>query len=173
MDRGPKSKDRGPNVQSQTIVHVYTAARLVRSGMGAYAGAARRRVHFATVLLQTPSGHRPGRHQARHALGSISKTTGWTVFSFRTVLQMSHIQGYQTRDVTGSGISHGLGWARSVLFILNKTGRPFGRFGNRSQTSELNARFRIDYVRHERPYAKPRSPCVGGFFLPSAILLAR
>ena len=39
----------------------------VRSGMGAYAGAARRRVHLAPVLLRPPSGHRPGRRQARHA----------------------------------------------------------------------------------------------------------
>ena len=39
----------------------------VRSGMGAYAGAARRRVHFATVLPRPPSGHRPGRRQARIA----------------------------------------------------------------------------------------------------------
>ena len=39
----------------------------VRSGVGAYAGAARRRVHLATVLLRPPSGHRPGRRQARHA----------------------------------------------------------------------------------------------------------
>ena len=39
----------------------------VRPGMGAYAGAARRRVHLATVLLRPPSGHRPGRRQARHA----------------------------------------------------------------------------------------------------------
>ena len=39
----------------------------VRSGMGAYAGAARRRVHLAAVLLRPPSGHRPGRRQARHA----------------------------------------------------------------------------------------------------------
>ena len=37
------------------------------SGMGAYAGAARRRVHFATVLLRHPSDHRPDRRQARHA----------------------------------------------------------------------------------------------------------
>ena len=36
------------------------------SGMGAYAGAARRRVHLVTVLLRPPSGHRPGRRQARH-----------------------------------------------------------------------------------------------------------
>ena len=33
----------------------------VRSGMGAYAGAVRRRVHLATVLLRPPSVHRPGR----------------------------------------------------------------------------------------------------------------
>ena len=38
----------------------------IRSGVGAYAGAARRRV-LATVLLRPPSGHRPGRRQARHA----------------------------------------------------------------------------------------------------------
>ena len=35
--------------------------------MGTYTGAARRRVHLVTVLLQPPSGHRPGRRQARHA----------------------------------------------------------------------------------------------------------
>ena len=46
---------------------VYQSLRIVRSGMGAYAGAARRRVHLATVLLGPPSGHRPGRSQARHA----------------------------------------------------------------------------------------------------------
>ena len=34
--------------------------------MGAYVGAARRRVHLVTVLLRPPSGHRPGRRQARH-----------------------------------------------------------------------------------------------------------
>ena len=38
----------------------------VRSGMRAYAGAARRRVHLVMVL-HPPSGHRPGRHEARHA----------------------------------------------------------------------------------------------------------
>ena len=40
---------------------------MVRSGVGTYAGAARRRVHIATVLVRPPSGHRPGRRQARHA----------------------------------------------------------------------------------------------------------
>ena len=35
--------------------------------MGAYAGAARRCVHPATVLLRPPSDHRPRRRQARHA----------------------------------------------------------------------------------------------------------
>ena len=35
----------------------------IRSGMGAYAGAARRRVQLATVLLRPLSGHRPGRRQ--------------------------------------------------------------------------------------------------------------
>ena len=39
----------------------------VRSGMGAYAGAVRRRVHLATVLLRSPSGRRPGKRQDRHA----------------------------------------------------------------------------------------------------------
>ena len=39
----------------------------VRSGVGAYAGAARRRIHLATVFLRPPFGHRPGRRQARHA----------------------------------------------------------------------------------------------------------
>ena len=39
----------------------------VRSGMGAYAGAGRRRVHLAAVLLRPPSGHRPSRRQAHHA----------------------------------------------------------------------------------------------------------
>ena len=34
------------------------------SGMRTYAGAARRRVHFTTVILRLPSGHRPGRHHA-------------------------------------------------------------------------------------------------------------
>ena len=35
------------------------------AGMGVYAGAALRRVHLTTVL-RPPSGHRPGRRQARH-----------------------------------------------------------------------------------------------------------
>ena len=39
----------------------------VRSGMRVYAGGARRRDDHATVLLRPPSGHRPGRRQARHA----------------------------------------------------------------------------------------------------------
>ena len=39
----------------------------IRSVIGAYAGAARRRVHLAAVLLLPPSGHRPGRRQVRHA----------------------------------------------------------------------------------------------------------
>ena len=39
----------------------------VRSDMGAYAGAARRRVHLATplVLPRPPSGHHPGRRQTQ------------------------------------------------------------------------------------------------------------
>ena len=45
--------------------HLITRFILVaRSGMRAYAGAARRRVHLATVLPRPPSGHRPGRRQA-------------------------------------------------------------------------------------------------------------
>ena len=39
----------------------------VRSGMGACAGTARRRVHLARVLFRPPYGHHPGRRQARHA----------------------------------------------------------------------------------------------------------
>ena len=39
----------------------------VRLGMGAYNGAARRRVHLVTVLFQPPPGHRPVKRQARHA----------------------------------------------------------------------------------------------------------
>ena len=35
--------------------------------MGAYAEAARRRVHLATLLLRPQSGHRPGRRQACQA----------------------------------------------------------------------------------------------------------
>ena len=48
----------------------------VKSDMGAYAGAARRRVHLAGVLLHPPSGHRPGRRQARHA--HILQIRVWT-----------------------------------------------------------------------------------------------
>ena len=39
----------------------------VRSGVGTYGGAERRRVHLATVLLRPPSGLRPDRRQAHHA----------------------------------------------------------------------------------------------------------
>ena len=46
---------------------IYGRSVQVRSGTGAYAGAARRRVHLATVLLRPQSGHRPGRRQARQA----------------------------------------------------------------------------------------------------------
>ena len=56
----------------------------VRLGMGAYAGAARHRVHLATVLLRPPSGHRPGRRQARHAhilqIG-LHLTQPWSVWA--------------------------------------------------------------------------------------------
>ena len=44
-----------------------TRPRNARSGLGAYTGAAHCHVYLATVLLRPPSGHRPGRHQARHA----------------------------------------------------------------------------------------------------------
>ena len=56
----------------------------VRSGMGAYGGAARRRVHLATVLLRPPSGHRPGRRQTRHARIlqiELHLTQPWNVWS--------------------------------------------------------------------------------------------
>ena len=36
------------------------------SDVGAYAGAARRRIHLVTVLFRPPSGHRPDRRQTRH-----------------------------------------------------------------------------------------------------------
>ena len=45
----------------------FEASGQVRSGMGAYAGAARRRVHLVTVLLRPPSGHRSGRRQSHYA----------------------------------------------------------------------------------------------------------
>ena len=53
------------NSSSQSVIPANLLIQ-VRSGMGAYAGAARRRVHRATVLLRSPSLHRPGRRQARH-----------------------------------------------------------------------------------------------------------
>ena len=39
----------------------------VRSGVGAYAGAARRCVHIATILHRPPSAQRPDRRRARYA----------------------------------------------------------------------------------------------------------
>ena len=50
-----------------------SVAVAVRSGVGTYAGAARRRVHLVTVLLRPPSGHRPGRRQTRHESAKIAK----------------------------------------------------------------------------------------------------
>ena len=41
------------------------SGKCLRSGMGAYTRAARRHVHPATVIPRLPSGHHPGRHQAR------------------------------------------------------------------------------------------------------------
>ena len=43
--------------------------------MGAYAGAARRRVHLATVRFRPPSGHRPGRRQARVEFSVLTHLT--------------------------------------------------------------------------------------------------
>ena len=51
--------------------------------MGTYAGAARRRVHLATVLLRPPSGHGPGRRQARHA----------RILQIGLHLTMNHVEG--------------------------------------------------------------------------------
>ena len=51
---------------SDTVDGFWYQCDEVRSGVGTYAGAARRRVHLATVLPRPPSGHRPGRRQARH-----------------------------------------------------------------------------------------------------------
>ena len=69
----------------------------VRPAMGAYAGAARRRVHLATVL-RPPSGHRPGRRQARHA-------------------HISQIGHYLTHEACG----HPLGMVKNpILLILDR-----------------------------------------------------
>ena len=46
--------------------HRHTYYPRVRSGMEAYAGGGRRRVHLASVLPRPPSIHRPGRRQARN-----------------------------------------------------------------------------------------------------------
>ena len=51
-----KRRDRGGEMNGERNVK----KREVRAGMGTYAGATRRRVHLATVLLRPPSGHRPG-----------------------------------------------------------------------------------------------------------------
>ena len=53
-------------VSRLTDVNTFSFTIQVRSGLGAYAGAARRCVHIATILLRPPSSHRPGRRQARH-----------------------------------------------------------------------------------------------------------
>ena len=57
---GPDVFVVGGHASYETIVHFGTSTR-------AYAGAARRHVHLATVLLRPPSVHRPDRRQARHA----------------------------------------------------------------------------------------------------------
>ena len=64
--RIPRYRRKIPEISGNPGWYVVTNGQ-VRSGMGAYAGTARRRVHLATVLLRPPSGHRPGRRQARHA----------------------------------------------------------------------------------------------------------
>ena len=38
----------------------------IKAGMAAYAGATRRRIPLATVLIRLPSGYRPGRRRTRH-----------------------------------------------------------------------------------------------------------
>ena len=62
-----KNCNRSDSANYTWIILWYFGVFQVRSGMGAYAGAARRRVHLATVLSRHPSDHRPGRRQARHA----------------------------------------------------------------------------------------------------------
>ena len=53
---------------SDVMITELGMAMQVRSGVGAYARAARRRVHLATtVFLRPPSGHRPGKRRARNA----------------------------------------------------------------------------------------------------------
>ena len=53
------------NLNTEEIA--FLTAGQVRSSVGTYAGAARRRVHLATIHPRLPSAHRPGRRQARHA----------------------------------------------------------------------------------------------------------
>ena len=72
--------------------------------MGAYAGAARRRVHLATVLLRPPSGHRSGRRQARHlSRGMAGLTSAWAEALGRVVLRLcsddSMISCHQDADI--------------------------------------------------------------------------
>ena len=66
-----KFTDNSEIRKTRSVISVHqiltTRRDQVRSGMGAYAGAARRRVHLATGLLGSPSGHRLGSRQARHA----------------------------------------------------------------------------------------------------------
>ena len=66
-----------PQTQTVVVVSLRTSEyaivknpfghRNVRSVMGAYAGAARRRVHLVILFIRPPSGYRPGRRRARHA----------------------------------------------------------------------------------------------------------
>ena len=63
-------------LERQGLVHhragMRTCASIcVRSSMGAYAGAARRRVYLATEILRPPSGHRPDRRRGLCGLHSL------------------------------------------------------------------------------------------------------
>ena len=61
------SKDAERIKQRPVYVKITSPPNEPRQVWEAYAGAARRRVHLATILPRSPSGHRPGRRQARHA----------------------------------------------------------------------------------------------------------
>ena len=60
-------RGRGSNRLVPLVPHLRFTISNIRSGVGAYAGVARRRIHLATVFLRAPSGHRQGRRQARQA----------------------------------------------------------------------------------------------------------
>ena len=63
--------------------YVWNTAGHVRSGIGAYARAARRRVHVAMVVPRHPSCHSPSRRQARPGKVDVESVrtvaAGWQI----------------------------------------------------------------------------------------------